>query len=150
MKKLLIFTFVFAFAFHSIGFAAIGGSKPRMSAPRPAAPTQQVPKNTSDYKPSAPANSYSEKAPAAKTATPQAAQQPNTGSGFMRNLGMIGGGMLLGGMLGSLFGDSPFLASLFGMLANVLILAGIFLGGRYLWNKLKAKPKTDEKDSRRF
>lgn len=149
MKKLLILTFLFAFAFNSIGFAAIGGSKPKMSAPR-SAPTQQAPNSTSDYKPSAPASSYSEKAPAAKTATPQAGQQQSTSGGFMRSLGMIGGGMLLGGMLGSMFGNSPFMASLVEMLFNVLILAGIFIGGRYLWNKFKTKPEDTRKNPRDF
>ncbi|QJW46898.1 hypothetical protein HA075_14425 [bacterium BFN5] len=149
MKKLLILTFLFAFAFNSIGFAAIGGSKLRMSAPR-STPTQKAPSSTSDYKPSAPANSYSEKAPSAKTATPQAGQQPSTSGGFMRNLGMIGGGMLLGGMLGSMFGNSPFMASLVEMLFNVLILAGIFIGGRYLWSKFKTKPEDTRKKPRDF
>lgn len=148
MKKLFIFTLVMMFACSSIGFAAKGSVKPRMSAPR-SAPAQQAP--APQYKPSAPANSYGDKAPAAaaKPAAPGAQQQPSSSGGLMRNLGMLGGGMLLGGMLGSLFGDSAMLASIFGMLFNVLIIAAIFMGGRLLWNKFRKKDE-DKRDRRDF
>lgn len=73
MRKLLLLTFLFMFAFQSMSFAAIGGSKggsapkssPRVTQPSPnAAPA--APSKTSEYKPSAPASSYSDKAPAAE------------------------------------------------------------------------------------
>ncbi len=141
MKKLLLFTFLFVFAFNAMCFAAVSGSK---SAPRPAAPaakpptTQTTPAPSTDYKPSAPANSYSNTAPAATTAMPQAPQQPASG-GFMRNLGMLGGGMLLGGLLGNMFGfgNSGMFATLAGLLFNVIVVVGIFMAGRFLWNRYK-------------
>ena len=105
MKKLLVFAFLFMFAFQSMSLAAVSGSKGATSAPRaprvsqptpsPTAPSQAAP----GYKPSAPANSYNDKAPA-PTARPQQPQAPqSTGNSFLRTAAMIGGGMLLGSML---------------------------------------------------
>jgi len=141
MKKLLLMTFLFLFAFNSVSFAAVSSSKPRMSSPAPkSSTTQTAPSPSTDYKPSAPANSYSEKAPAAKSTTPQTAQQQTSG-GFMRNLGMFGGGMLLGSLLGGMFGfgNTGMFATLAGMLFNIMLIAGVFMAGRYLWNKFKNK-----------
>lgn len=143
MKKLLLLTFVFMFAFNTVSFAAVSGSKARTSTPAAKPPTTQsapAPKsNTSEYKPSAPAQSYNEKAPAA-AAKPntQAAQQPNTG-GFLRSAGLFGGGMLLGSMLGGMFGlgNSGMFANIMGMIFNIMLLAGIFMAGRFLWEKFK-------------
>ncbi|MDR3564189.1 MAG: hypothetical protein P4N59_22520 [Negativicutes bacterium] len=151
MKKLLLLTFLLLFAFQAVSFAAISGSK---SAPMPApkAPVTQMAPSAAPstapatgYKPSAPASSYSDTAP--KSTLPQATQQPASG-GFMRNLGMIGGGMLLGGLLGNMFGNesSGMLASLVGLLFNIILLVGIFLAGRYAWNKFK---KSREETNRR-
>lgn len=143
MKKVLLFTFVFMFALNTVSFAAVSGSKSRTSSPSTKPPTtQSAPSKdtTNSYKPSAPAQSYDAKAPAA--AKPNTAQQPaqqsNTG-GFLRNAGLFGGGMLLGSMLGGMFGygNSGMFATLMGMLFNVIILAGIFMAGRYLWDKFK-------------
>ncbi|WP_425060491.1 hypothetical protein SCACP_12070 [Sporomusa carbonis] len=143
MKKLLLLTFVFMFAFNTVSFAAVSGSKPKMSSPVSKPPTTQTAPSkgtSSEYKPSAPASSYSEKAPAAaaKPANQQTVQQPNTG-GFLRNFGLFGGGMLLGSMLGGLFGfgNTGMFASIMGMLFNIILLAGVFMAGRYLWNKFK-------------
>lgn len=142
MKRLLLLTFVFVFAVNAVGFAAVGGSKVRMSAPRPTT-KQAAPSTDSNYKPSAPASSYTEKAPAAKAATPQASQ-PTT-SGFMRNFGMFGGGMLLGGLLGNMFGTGMF-GNMMGMLLNIFLLAAIFMAGRYIWNKLTSRdPRNDKR-----
>ncbi len=154
MKKLLLLTFVFMFAFNAVSFAAVSGSKPKMSSPSPKPPTTQsspTKDTTSEYKPSAPAQSYSEKAPAA-AAKPnsqtmqQPAQQSNTG-GFLRNAGLFGGGMLLGSMLGGMFGfgNSGMFASIMGMLFNVILLAGVFMAGRYLWDKFKNRDKREQR-----
>ena len=142
MKKLLILTFVLVFAFQSVGLAAKGGSRVRVSPPRPAT-MQQAKPPASNYKPSAPASSYSEKAPTAKTASPQAtAQQPAAG-GFMRNFGMFGGGMLLGGLLGNMFGFGHvgFFANMLGIIFNIILLAGIFMAGRFIWSKLTSRER---------
>ena len=62
----------------------------------------------------------------------------------MGKLASFGGGMLLGGMLGSMFGHGSMLGggsmlgSLLGLVINVLFIAGIFMAGRYLWNKMRA------------
>lgn len=53
---------------------------------------------------------------------------------------MFGGGMLPN-VLGNMFGFGQFLSSLIGMVFNVLLLAGIFMGGRYLWNRFKTRKK---------
>jgi hypothetical protein len=141
MKKLLLVTFVLLLAFQTICFAAISGSK---SSPRPASPppssstTQTAPAPASGYKPSAPASSYTDKAPAAQPSA--AANVPQTsGGGFMRNLGMLGGGMLLGGMLSSVFGqgNTGILSSLLGAIISVVPFVAIFLAGRFLWNRMR-------------
>lgn len=148
MKKIIIFTMVFVLAFGSVSFAAISsGSK--SSAPRTStsssmpssSPTKQAAPSTSDtgYKPSAPANSYSDKAPASQVKPgTQVNQQQNTG-GFWRSAGMFGGGMLMGSMLSSLFGFGSMgaMSSIFGMIFNILIIAGVVMGIRYLWNKFR-------------
>ncbi|BBB91988.1 MAG TPA: hypothetical protein PKA28_06070 [Methylomusa anaerophila] len=143
MKKLLVLTFLFAFAFNTVCFAAVGSSKPRMSTPSRKPPaTQQASPSNGGYQPSAPAGSYTDKAPAAKQSTPQTAQtpqqQPSSG-GFLRNMGMFGGGMLLGGLLGGMlgFGNAGMFASLMGVLFNVLLVVGVFMAGRYLWDRFK-------------
>lgn len=136
MKKLLLLTFLLVFAFNAVCFAAPSSSR-SAPAPKPSV-TQTAPAAapSSGYKPSAPASSYSNTAP--KAAVSQPAQQPATG-GFMRTLGMLGSGMLIGGLLGGMFGfgNSGMLASLVGILFNVIALAGIFMAGRYLWNRFK-------------
>lgn len=145
MKKLVLLTVLFVFAFQTLGFAAIGGSRPRMSSPSRPRTTQTAPAPSNNYKPSAPASSYSDKAPAAKPAAPQASQ-PATG-GFMRNMGMFGGGMLLGSLLGGMFGfgHTGLFASLIGILFNIIFVAGIFMAGRYLWDRLKSRDKRNHR-----
>ena len=144
MKKFLLLTFVFVFAVHAVGFAAVGGSKPRMSTPRPPT-TQKAAPPASNYKPSAPASSYTEKAPAAKAASPQTAQ-PATG-GFMRNFGMFGGGMLLGGLLGNMFGfgHGGMFANMMGILFNIMALAAVFMVGRYIWDKMRNRDRNNRR-----
>lgn len=65
---------------------------------------------------------------------------------MLRNIGMFGGGMLVGGMLSSMLGfgsgmNGGMAASIFGLLFNVLMLGALFMGGRFLWNKYKASKK---------
>ena len=159
MKRLLVFTFLFVFALQAIGFAAVGGSKPKVSSPptqapttKQAAPAAPAPDASSGYKPSAPASSYSEKAPAtaAKPGTAPA-QQPSSG-GFMRNMALFGGGMMLGGLLGNMFGfgAGSFFAEMIGMLFNVMLLAGVFMGARFLWNKYKQNQEEKKRASRDY
>lgn len=149
MKKLLILTFLFAFAFNAVGFAAVSGGKPKMSAPKAPSTQQAAPSTNSGYKPSAPANSYNEKAPAAaaKPAQPNV-QQPSSG-GFLRNMALLGGGMMLGSMLGNMFGfGGGMFAEILGLLFNVMLFAGVFMAGRFLWNKYKKSQEEDKYKNR--
>lgn len=115
--------------------AARGGARisaPRIGrTPRPA-PSAQPRSNPSarpnqEYRPSKPAGK--EANPAANRGT--AAANPATPwGGMMRNIGLLAGGMMLGGLLSSLFGfgGSGFLADILGLLMNgLLIYAGIRL-----------------------
>ncbi|QDR80002.1 hypothetical protein [Sporomusa termitida] len=142
IKKLLVLTVLFMFAFTTVSFAAKGGfkSRPASPAPRPATNQTAPAKNTtSDYKPSAPAQSYGDKAPAAAAKPNAQPAQQQTGGGFLRSAGLLGGGMLLGSMLGGMFGfgESGMFASLMGMLFNIILLAAVFMAGRFLWEKFK-------------
>ncbi len=60
--------------------------------------------------------------------------------------------MMLGSLLGNMFGfgAGSFFADMIGMLFNVLILAGVFMGGRYLWNRYKQKQEDKKKQDRRY
>jgi predicted lipid-binding transport protein (Tim44 family) len=145
-KKIFMLTLVFVFAFTSFGFAAVSGSKAKPSSPPPAPKSSTMQKqaapdtSTSGYKPSAPAGSLSDKAPAAKSATPPAAPKQSN-SGFLGTLGAFGGGMLAGSLLGSMFGFGHMGAgmgsSMFGLLFDLIMLAAVFMAGRFLWNKFK-------------
>lgn len=155
MKKLLLLTFLFMFAFQSLSFAAASSSRgvsapksaPRVSQPAPTAPASSG--TTSGYKPSAPATSYSDKAPAAAVKPSQPMQQPSTGNSFLRSAAMIGGGMLLGSMLGNMFGfgSSGIFAQVIGLLFNVMIIVLLFMAGRYAWNRFRtSREKKDIKN----
>jgi predicted lipid-binding transport protein (Tim44 family) len=145
LKKLILFTFVLLFVLQSVSFAAVSGSKGAPSAPRPSPSVSQpasAPSSTTTapgYKPSAPATSYSDKAPA-PAVKPQQPAPASTGSSFLRSAAMIGGGMLLGSMLGNMFGfgSSGMFAEIIGLLFNILIVVLIFLAGRYAWMRYKA------------
>ncbi|MHC1761400.1 MAG: hypothetical protein AB9917_18170 [Negativicutes bacterium] len=146
MRKLLLFTFLLLLAFQSVSFAAASSSRgaparsaPRVSQPAPAA-APAASGTTSGYKPSAPANSYSDKAPATAVKPQQPAQQPSTGNSFLRSAAMFGGGMLLGSMLGNMFGfgSSGMFSQMIGLLFNVLLIGLIFMAGRYVWNRFRA------------
>jgi len=150
MKKVLLLTFVLIFALNSLAFAAKSSSRP---ASRPAAPaaksaptTQTTP--ATGYKPSAPASSYNDKAPAAKPAAQTT--QPSTGSSWMRNVGMFAGGMMLGGLLSNMlgFGHSGMFADILGMLASILPIIAIFMLGRFLWVRYKNKQEEEKEKDR--
>ena len=148
MKRILLLTFLLIFALNSLALAAKSSSRPsspsRPSTSTPAAktaPAQEMP--NSGYKPSAPVNSYSDKAPAVKPpAPPQAAQ--SGGSSWLRNAGMIAGGMMLGGMLSSMFGhgSTGWLADILGILISLIPIVAIFMLGRFLWLRHKEKQQT--------
>lgn len=146
MKKLFIFTFLFIFAVQNIGFAAVSSSKTRRFSPAPQKPSISQTAPSSGYKPSAPADSYKQTAPTGKTTNPSTAQPP-ANNGFMRGLGLFGGGMLLGSLFGNSlgFGSSGLFASLIGLFFNILIIGGILMAGRFLWGKFRHR----QQDNRR-
>ena len=137
--------------------AAKGGARiaPK-SAPAPkAAPSTQsgsqsksVSGNGAGYAPSKNANQLDKNAPAAgaKANTPGAANAASTaqrGTGWgntLRNIGLLAGGMMLGGLLASMFGmGGGFLADILGVLANVAIAVVAFMAIRWLWNRFRGR-----------
>ena len=150
MKRILLLTFLLIFALNSFAFAAKSSSKPsspsRPSTSAPAAnttpPAQATP--NSGYKPSAPANTYSDKAPAVKPPAPPQTAPQSSGSSWLRNAGMFAGGMMLGGMLSNMFGhgNSGMLADILGILISVIPIIAIFMLGRFLWLRHKEKKQT--------
>ena len=150
MKKVFVLTFLLIFALSGFCDAAKSSSRP---ASRPSAPTQSAPAARtapdSGYKPSAPAKSYNDKAPAAKQPAASQTAQPSTGSSWMRNIGMFAGGMMLGGFLSNMlgFGNSGMLADIMGMLFSIVPIILIFMLGRFLWVRYKSRR---ENESRRY
>ena len=143
MKKLLVLVFLLLFAFQGIGLAA-KSSSPSHSSSAPKMTTTQKASNNG-YKPSAPANSYNQKAPESKATNPATVQQPSSSGGFMRGLGLFGGGMLLGSLLGGSFGFGPTggFATMAGMLFNLLFIACVIMAIRFLWDKFKNRKQND-------
>lgn len=138
--------------------AARGGARisPRTSPnTAPAAPAAQsgsqgkaVSGNGEGYAPSKNANQLDKNAPAAnaKANTPGAANAANAargGTGWgnaLRNIGLLAGGMMLGGLLASMFGmGGGFLADILGVLANVAMVVVAFIAIRWLWNRFRGR-----------
>jgi len=120
----------------TVGFAAKSSGSRSFSAPSKSSTSTP----SGSYKPSAPASGYSNTAPAKQT-TPsnlQNTQSQSSTGGFWRNASMIGGGMLFGSMLGNMFGMGG-QSGIFGMLINLLMVGGVVMGIRYLWNKYKSR-----------
>ena len=136
--------------------AARGGARiaPRSAPAAPkAAPAQRgsgksVSGNGAGYAPSKNANQLDKNAPAAgaKANTPGAANAASTaqrGTGWgntLRNIGLLAGGMMLGGLLASMFGmGGGFLADILGVLANVAIAVVAFMAIRWVWNRFRGR-----------
>lgn len=150
MKRILLLTFLLIFALNSFAFAAKSSSKPSSpSHPSTSAPAANTAPN-SGYKPSAPANTYSDKAPAVKPPAPPQAAPQSTGSSWLRNAGMLAGGMMLGGMLSNMFGhgNSGMLADILGVLLSVIPFIALFMLGRFFW--LRHKEKQQAQTSNRY
>lgn len=157
--KIFALVMICFFSVYAVGDAARGGS--RIKAPSAPKTTQKAPVTKTDpskdsgYKSSAPANSYSDKAPAANK-TPNsavnnaAAGQPSSPfGGFMRNVGMFAGGMMLGSLLGSMFGMNGFMTDVMGLLVNVLIFGAVIILAKVLWDKFRNKDKQKYNDFNR-
>lgn len=135
--------------------AAKGGArlapKAAPSAPK-AAPSAQsgsqsksVSGNGEGYAPSKSANQLDKNAPAAgakaNTAGAASAAQKSSGWGnTLRNIGLLAGGMMLGGLLASMFGmGGGMLADILGVLANVAIAVVAFMAIRWAWNRFRSR-----------
>ena len=159
MKKILALTLMLMLLVSTVCFAAVSssGSKSssgsRSSSSSSSSVKSATPNTGGTYKPSAPANSIGDKAPAKQTtpSTPPPPPQSSTSS-FWRNASMIGGGFLAGSLLGNMFGGygnnmgGGLLSSIFGMLINIMLIGGVVMLGRYLWDKYKNKDKKSEQD----
>ena len=135
--------------------AAKGGAriapKAAPAAPKAAPSTQSgsqsksVSGNGEGYAPSKSANQLDKNAPAAgaKANTPNAASQAQKSSGWgntLRNIGLLAGGMMLGGLLASMFGmGGGMLADILGVLTNVAIAIVAFMAIRWVWNRFRSR-----------
>ena len=137
--------------------AAKGGArlapKAAPSAPKAAPSTQSgsqsksVSGNGEGYAPSKSANQLDKNAPAAgaKSTAPNAANaaaQKSSGWGnTLRNIGLLAGGMMLGGLLASMLGGmgGGLLADILGVLANVAIAVVAFMAIRWVWNRFRGR-----------
>ncbi len=136
----------------SVAMAARGGA--RVSAPKAApapkakAPAAQTKPNQKEYTPSKGAKSLSSSAPAANSkANAAAATKSSTPwGGIMRGVGLFAGGMLLGGLLSSMFGfgASGMMSEVLGLLMNILILGAVFVVLRMLWQKFRGRSRREE------
>ena len=138
--------------------AAKGGAriapKAAPAAPKAAPSTQSgsqsksVSGNGEGYAPSKSANQLDKNAPAAgaKSSAPgaaNAASQAQKSSGWgntLRNIGLLAGGMMLGGLLASMFGmGGGMLADILGVLTNVAIAIVAFMAIRWAWNRFRSR-----------
>ncbi len=164
LKKLAAAFMVGAFAFSivpvvssPVAFAAKGGAK--LSAPKSApsttksaAPstnstTKAASPNTKDYAPSKSAKDLGKDAPAAKANAAAAATKSSTPWGsIMRNVGLFAGGMMLGGLLSSLFGmgGTGFMSETLGLLMNLIMLGVVVMVIRMLWNKFRSRKQENQ------
>ena len=140
MKKICTFILLFMFLITSSAFAATSSSK-SFAPSRPSAGSSYHPSNSpqTNYKPSAPAKSYNEKAP--QTANKQQPFNQQNSGGFWHNFGMFGSGLLVGSLFSHMFGGygygMGFMNPLFNILANIIFLAALFFVVRYIWRKLR-------------
>lgn len=126
--------------------------RPKPAAPKPAAPQQNARPNQ-QYTPSQKASEAPGTAPKANAGAntanaPAAAQQDARWGGAMRSIGLLAGGMMLGNLLGHLFGfgAGSFMADVLGLLANVAIFVAVFLLARMLWAKFRASSSGAEEN----
>lgn len=152
---------VVAVELSSPAYAAKGGArfsapksapKPAPKAAAPSGNTQKADKpNNKEYQPSKDAKDLQKDAPAAKSnaaaGTTANAANANTGSRFgnaLRNIGLLAGGMMLGGLLASLFGMEGFMSDLMGILMNVVLFGAAFMAIRWLWGKFRGRGQSQE------
>jgi len=135
VKKLLVLALICMFTINFVAFEAMG--KTRSIKRSFVKPPQQ---STIKYNPT---QKTDQSKNIKKQSTTQQQQTTNSrpGSGLLRNIGLLAGGMMLGGLLASLFGGSEMLANIFGMLFNVILfmlVLWIFMAAiGFLWRKIR-------------
>ena len=139
--------------------AAKGGARISPKATPKAAPKasegqsssgKSVSGNGNSYAPSKNANQLEKNAPAAnsKANAANAATPAKSSTGWgntLRNIGLLAGGMMLGGLLASLLGGmgSGLLADILGVLVNVAIAVAAFMVLRWLWNRFRSRKEEE-------
>ncbi len=134
--------------------AAIGGMRaprmttPRMNTPSPQAPrmnrpsTTQSPRPNQQYRPSQRASDAPSASPsaAARMGNPSSVSVNGTRWGnTMRNMGLLAGGMMLGGILGQAlgFGAGSFMADMLGLLVNAALIFFVVRLLAHFWQSLR-------------
>ena len=145
----------------STAYAAKGGAKfaapkaaPKAAAPSTKADTSKAASpNNKDYAPSKSAKELDKNAPAANSkaaaGTTAAANAGTSRIGnMMRNIGLLAGGMMLGGLLASLLGMEG-MSEIMGILMNVVLVMVAFMAIRWVWGKIRGNSGSKEEDYRR-
>jgi predicted lipid-binding transport protein (Tim44 family) len=136
--------------------AAIGGMRaprittPRMNTPRPQAPRMNTPSPSQNarpnqqYRPSQRASDIPSAAPRAASPSGRADMNsvPYRGTrwgNMMRSMGIFAGGMMLGSLLGRMFGfgAGSFMGDLFGLLLNGLLIYFVISFLSRLWHSMR-------------
>lgn len=106
--------------------------------------------NGDSYAPSKNANQLEKNAPAANSKanaanTANTAKSGTSWGNTLRNIGLLAGGMMLGGLLASLLGGmgSGLLADILGVLVNVAIAVAAFMVLRWLWNRFRSRKEEE-------
>lgn len=141
--------------------AAIGGMRtprvttPRMNTPRPQTPRTNTPspaqgaRPNQQYRPSQRASDIPAGSPSAAPRTGNMASVPVNGTRWgnaMRNMGLLAGGMMLGGLLGHMlgFGAGSFMADMFGLLVNVFLLVFVLRLLARFWYSFQGGARTKD------
>ena len=136
-------------AYAARGGARIGGGT-RMAPPKAAPKTEARPdagakRPNQEYAPSKSAKEYNSTAPSATNSKPSARTAGSGWGGTLRNIGLLAGGMMLGSMLANMFGFGfgSLMADILGLVANVAILAMLFIAVRWAWRKFSGRGKKE-------
>lgn len=155
----------FSAALPEIAEAAVGGMRaprmtaPRMNTPRPQAPrtstpqTAKNPRPNQEYRPSQRAADVPANTPSGAVRMGDRAPVSVNGTRWgnaMRNMGLLAGGMMLGSLLGQMFGfgAGSFMADMFGLLVNGFIVVFVLRLLTHLWNSFRGGVRMKRADFR--
>ena len=126
------------------------------SSPAPKSPAQSNSKSSTndsksvsgggkEYTPSKSAKDLPSNSPATKSSN-----VTNNSTGFgntLRNIGLFAGGMMLGGLIGSMFGGfgfGGFLGDVLGLIFNVIMIYAAYRGIKFLYNKFRGNQSQNQ------